>query len=156
MKYGVFQFSTDYAIRIDDLAREAERIGQVLPRQRRVVKHDVVAARRHLDCTEQHLGAHDGHACAVDPDRLVTVESRDVIDSVNATGRVEASETSDFAYATEYIRPVDSPASFFSSVVLAVAEYGITVEPSLSVCCVTDDSSSAIAAGEVGAAAGGA
>jgi len=27
MKYGVFQFSTDYAIRIDDLAREAEARG---------------------------------------------------------------------------------------------------------------------------------
>ncbi len=27
MKYGVFQFSTDYAIRIDDLARETEGRG---------------------------------------------------------------------------------------------------------------------------------
>ena len=27
MKYGVFQFSTDYAIRIDDLARETEARG---------------------------------------------------------------------------------------------------------------------------------
>ena len=27
MKYGVFQFSTDYAIRVDDLAREAEARG---------------------------------------------------------------------------------------------------------------------------------
>jgi alkanesulfonate monooxygenase SsuD/methylene tetrahydromethanopterin reductase-like flavin-dependent oxidoreductase (luciferase family) len=27
MKYGVFQFSTDYTIRIDDLARETEARG---------------------------------------------------------------------------------------------------------------------------------
>ena len=59
----------------------------------------------------------------------------------NATGRVLLSETSLRTYATEYIKPIVSPASFLIDVVPAAAVYGIDWPESFSVCWVVDHSS---------------
>ena len=73
---------------------------------------------------------------------------------MNAIGRWLESFTSLRTYAVEYISATGSSLAFFSSVVEAVALYGIAWPPIWMVCSVTDDSSFAVASG--GAFASGA